>query len=74
MHHPVPEGKRILEINPAHPAVKELEAIRAANGEDSRLAEGAELLLGQALLAEGALPKDPVRFARLVSSLMTPKA
>ena len=73
MHHPVPEGKRILEINPSHPAVKGLEAIRAASTEDSRLADGAELLLGQALLAEGTLPKDPVRFSRLVSSLMAPK-
>jgi molecular chaperone HtpG len=73
MRHPVPEGKRILEINPGHPAVKELEAIRAADASDARLADGAELLLGQALLAEGALPKDPVKFARLVSSLMAPK-
>lgn len=74
MHHPVPEGKRILEINPSHPAVKGLEAIRAASAGDSRLADGAELLMGQALLAEGTLPKDPVRFSRLVSSLMAPKA
>jgi molecular chaperone HtpG len=73
MHHPVAEGKRILEINPNHPAVRELEKIRAADAGDARLGEGAELLMGQALLAEGTLPKDPIRFARLVSSLMTPK-
>ena len=70
MHHPVPEGKRILEINPAHPAVRGLEAMRLANAQDPRLAEGAELLMGQALLAEGTMPRDPIRFARLVSSLM----
>ena len=71
MRHPVPEGKRILEINPAHPAVRGLEVIRLANAQDPRLAEGAELLMGQALLAEGTMPRDPVRFAKLVSSLMT---
>jgi molecular chaperone HtpG len=74
MHHPVPESKRILEINPSHPAIRELEKIRQADASDSRLADGAELLLGQALLAEGTLPKDPVRFARLVSGLMADKA
>ncbi len=70
-----PPVKRILEINPSHPAVKRLEVLRKANADDPRLAEGAELLLGQALLAEGAMPRDPVRLARLIASLMTePKA
>jgi molecular chaperone HtpG len=73
MHHPVPEGKRILEINPAHPAVRGLDKIRTLNPDDPRLAEGAELLMGQALLAEGTMPRDPIRFAKLVSSLMTAK-
>lgn len=65
-----PPAKRILEINPAHPAIRRLEALRQANAEDPRLAEGAELLLGQAQLAEGTLPRDPARLARLVASLM----
>jgi molecular chaperone HtpG len=70
MQHPVPEGKRILEINPAHPAIRALEGLRAGAAAESKLADGAELLLGQAQLAEGTLPKDPVRFAKLVSGLM----
>lgn len=70
MRQPLPENKRILEINAGHAVVRGLEAIRRTNAGDSRLAEGAELLLGQAQLAEGAMPRDPVRFARLVSGLM----
>ena len=70
-----PPVKRILEINPAHPAVRRLEALRNADAEDPRLAEGAELMLGQAMLAEGAMPRDPVRMARLIAALMAgPKA
>jgi HSP90 family molecular chaperone len=47
-----------------------LEGLRAGAAAESKLADGAELLLGQAQLAEGTLPKDPVRFAKLVSGLM----
>ena len=41
-----------------------------ADKADSRLADFADLLFGQALLAEGSSPKDPQRFTRLVAELM----
>jgi HSP90 family molecular chaperone len=37
---------------------------------DTRLADYADLLFGQALLAEGASPKNPQRFTQLVAELM----
>ena len=41
-------------------------------GAGPRLDQFAELLLGQALLAEGNPPPDPARFAKLVAELMAP--
>lgn len=66
----VPEFKRILEVNPDHALVKRLSQWYQADVNDPRLPEMAELLLGQALLAEGNIPSDTTRFARLVEALM----
>ena len=44
-------------------------AARAARG-TPRLGEAAELLHGQALIAEGGAPKDPRRFGQLVTELL----
>jgi len=65
-----PAVKRILEINPAHPVIRSLEAIHRRNPQDPRFKEMAEILLGQALLAEGQTPPDPVRYARLLADLL----
>ncbi|MCH9723185.1 MAG: molecular chaperone HtpG, partial [Actinomycetia bacterium] len=59
----VPAGKRTLEINPDHPLVTGLRQAHQDRGEDSSLAETAELLYGTALLAEGGTPEDPAAFA-----------
>lgn len=67
----VPPTKRILELNPDHDLVKKLQAAYEANKDDPRLAEYAELLYGQALLAEGGSLQDPARFSRLLADLMT---
>jgi molecular chaperone HtpG len=64
----VPVGKRILEINPKHPLIAEMqEAQKDRGADDSSLAEPAQLLLGTALLAEGELPEDPTRFASVLA-------
>lgn len=63
----VPVGKRILELNPAHPLVTGLRQAHAERGEDAGLAETAELLYGTALLAEGGALEDPARFAELLA-------
>ena len=66
----VPSVKRILEINPNHPLLQRLQALYDANREDAHLGDYAELLYGQALLAEGGALPNPARFSRLVANLM----
>ncbi|HOE65564.1 MAG TPA: molecular chaperone HtpG [Candidatus Hydrogenedentes bacterium] len=66
----VPGTKRILELNPGHPVLPKLRALHEQETAADRLADYAELLYGQALLAEGAIPPNPSRFAKLVADMM----
>ena len=62
--------KRILEVNADHPVIKKLHGVFAANNKDPRLDLYAQLLLGQAHLAEtGQLP-DPAAFSRVLADVM----
>jgi len=70
MNRETPARLRILEVNPAHPLIEKMRAMREADGADPRLNDYAELLFGQAQLAEGTVPADVQRFTRLVSDLM----
>ncbi len=69
-HMKVPQQLRIMELNPDHPVCLRLKQIYRADSQDPRLDDYAEILLGQAFLAEGALPPDPARYTRLVAGLM----
>ncbi|MFV0284658.1 MAG: molecular chaperone HtpG [Castellaniella sp.] len=60
-----PEVKPILEVNPQHALVKRLEA-----QPDASFGEWAELLLDQAMLAEGASLKDPAAFVKRMNALL----
>jgi molecular chaperone HtpG len=60
----VPEAQPILEINPDHPIVKRLQP------DDARFADWGQLLLDQALLAEGGQLEDPAGFVRRTNDLM----
>ncbi len=60
----VPRFKPILEVNPGHPMVQRLKY------EEQRFAEWAELLLDQALLAEGGQLDDPAGFVKRLNELM----
>ena len=60
--------QRTLELNPSHPLVSRLDGLR---GQDvDRFGDYCDLLLGQALLAEGSPVPDAARFAKLVTTLM----
>jgi len=63
--------RRILEVNDGHPLVQRLRAMHAGSPEDPSLADAAHLLLGAALLAEGAAPPDPSAFAERLTAFMT---
>jgi len=62
----MPDLKPVLEINPEHALVKRI----AELDDDAVIATWAEILFDQAVLAEGALPKDPAGFVRRMNSLL----
>jgi molecular chaperone HtpG len=66
----MPKQKRILELNPDHPILEKLQGIFDGDAESNALNDYAELLYGQATLAEGGQIDDPGKFAKLVSDLM----
>ena len=65
-----PERKRTLELNPNHPVIGRLSKLFESDPQSEKLVDFAELIHGQALLAEGSTLEDPVRFGKLVSDLM----
>jgi molecular chaperone HtpG len=60
----VPAMKPILEVNPAHPIVRRL------TPGDARIADWAQLLFDQALLAEGGQLEDPAQYVKRSNELM----
>jgi len=70
MNQAIPEQRRTLELNPCHALIQKMNAMFTADASDPALADYADLLLGQAQLAEGNPPKDPQRFNRLITELM----
>jgi molecular chaperone HtpG len=66
----VPKAKRVLELNPSHPLVTRLQTFHAAHPADERFKRYAELLHGQAILAEGGTLPDPAAFSRRLAELL----
>lgn len=66
----VHEQKRILELNPGHPIVQNLEKLAERAPEGPQVQRFAELLFDQALLAEGVV-EDPASLVRRIQALLT---
>jgi molecular chaperone HtpG len=66
----VGEVKRVLELNPEHPAVLALWAVFAKKADDPRVEGYARLLLDQAVVAEGSRVKDVAGLARRINELL----
>jgi molecular chaperone HtpG len=66
----VPQAKRVLEVNPSHPLLMRLVVFHAAHPDDERFRCYAELLHGQAVLAEGGTLSDPAAFSRRLAELL----
>ena len=62
----VPDSKPVLEINPAHALILRLKD----NPEDAQFEDLAEIVYGQAVLAEGAQLQDPAAFVRRLNQLI----
>jgi molecular chaperone HtpG len=65
-----PKVKPILELNPTHQLIPKLQALFAENKADPRLGLYAELLLGQAHLADSGQLPDPAAFSRALADVM----
>ena len=63
--HEVPETRPILEINPSHPILRLLDT----EIDEDRFANWSELLLDQALLADGAQLDDGAGFVRRMNDM-----
>ena len=66
----MPVTKRTLEVNPGHPVMARVREMHAARKDDPRLALYADLLYGQAVLAEGGMLADPAAFSKRLAELM----
>lgn len=66
-----PKAHKILELNPDHKIFKKLTEIYDADPESEKLKDMAEILYDQALLIEGIQPKNPVKFANLISEMLS---
>ncbi|KAK4387450.1 Endoplasmin [Sesamum angolense] len=63
-------GKRVLEINPRHPIIKELQEKVVKDPEDESVKQTAQLMYQTALLESGFILNDPKDFAsRIYSSV-----
>ncbi|KAH7287414.1 hypothetical protein KP509_32G055000 [Ceratopteris richardii] len=63
-------GKRVLEINPRHPIIKELRDRVSQDSEDKITQQTAKLIYQTALLESGFILDDPKDFASQVYSVM----
>ncbi|MCK5861308.1 MAG: molecular chaperone HtpG, partial [Candidatus Hydrogenedentes bacterium] len=66
----VPATKRILELNPTHPLLEKLKELHEKDSASESLKPYAELLYGQALLAEGGQMADPAALSKHIAGVM----
>ena len=66
----VQPAKRMLELNPEHPAVQALQKLAEKDAADPRIEAYGRLLYDQAVIAEGSRVKDPAAFARRINDLL----
>jgi len=66
----VPNVKRILELNPKHPIMRKLLERFQHDEHDVIVRDYAELIYGQAILAEGGQPSDPALFSKRLAEVM----
>jgi len=67
MGQPYEESKPILEVNVDDPVVKKI----SAETDQATIDDYCSVLLDQALLTEGVMPKDPVGFTKKLHSLLS---
>ena len=66
----VPENKRALELNMAHPVMEKIRGMFDADKDDPKLADYIQLLLDLAVIGEGGKVDDPSNFSKKIGNLM----
>eukprot|EP00245_Coleochaete_scutata_P002961 TRINITY_DN14217_c0_g1_i1.p1 TRINITY_DN14217_c0_g1~~TRINITY_DN14217_c0_g1_i1.p1 ORF type:complete len:816 (-),score=231.26 TRINITY_DN14217_c0_g1_i1:412-2859(-) len=64
------KGRRILEINPSHPIIKDLSATAKNSPSDSEARQMAQLLYETSVLASGFTPESPSEFSNRIYEMM----
>ncbi len=64
------KAKRVLELNPDHPAVRAARDLHSQKADDPRVAVYARLFYEQAVIAEGSKVADPATLAARVNELI----
>lgn len=64
--HEMPETKPTMEINVEHPLLKRLDE----EADEDRFADLAQILLDQAVLAEGSTLEDPASYVARLNKLL----
>jgi molecular chaperone HtpG len=67
---PLPETKRILELNLNHPLMEKIQAVYESNPDDETVKDYSQLLLDLAIVSEGGKIDNPTRFSKMVGELM----
>jgi molecular chaperone HtpG len=70
MGQPVPQPKRILEINHNHELFKKMKDIFEIDNKSSVIKDYSKLLYDLSLVMEGNQPENPAEFSKLVTNLM----
>jgi molecular chaperone HtpG len=68
--HELPPAKKVLEVNPDHPAVAAMRQLYERDKADPRLEKYGRLLYDEAVIAEGSKVKDPAALTRLINELL----
>lgn len=63
-------SRKILEVNPSHPLIKNLRALQQKESGTSKIKDWIDILYNTALLTEGSPIQDPGDFARRVTKVM----
>lgn len=70
LHQDVPTGKKIMELNPAHPLIKKLHEKHSADAKDPELSKWVNILFDQCLLAQGVALKNPSEFVKNINEML----
>jgi len=62
--------KRILEVNPSHPLIRNIARLKAAGASNEKLGEWVDVLYETALLSEGSAVRNPGDFAKRLTRIM----